>query len=74
VRHVFHRQDFGHDPLVPVPARHLVADRNLAFGGDADLDQLDYAGRKLRPALYFVDFIVQLAVDLLQKLVRFFDD
>ena len=37
--HVLLRQDLGHDALVAVAAGHLVADRDLALGGDADADE-----------------------------------
>src|SRR5207253_1157786 len=50
VRHVGHvlgGKDAGYDALVPVPAGHLVALRDLAFLGDIDPHQLVDAGRQL---------------------------
>ena len=46
-RHVLLGQDLGHDALVAVAAGHLVADRDLALGGDADADEPVDAGQQL---------------------------
>ncbi len=46
-RHVLLGQDLGDDALVAVTAGHLVADADLALGGDADPDQAVDAGQQL---------------------------
>ena len=65
-RHVLLGQDPGHDTLVAVAAGHLVADADLALGGDADADQLVDAGQQLVAALAVelanVDDLAALAV------------
>ena len=46
-RHVFGGQDARNDALVPVAARHLVADRDLSLLGDIDADDLVDAGSEV---------------------------
>src|SRR3954466_11910785 len=50
-RHVLLRQDLGHDALVAVAAGHLVADADLALGGNADADEPVDAGQQLVSAV-----------------------
>ncbi len=76
VRHVFFGQDARDHTLVPVTARHLVANLKLALHGHIDLDQLDHARGQLVALLQKLntllvdpvndlDMRVRLAVDLL---------
>ena len=51
VRHVLFGQNLGDHSLVAVPAGHLVADGDLPFGGDVDLDHLLHAAGSSSPRL-----------------------
>ena len=59
-RHVLHRQDLGDHTLVAVPAGHLVADGNHAFGRDVDLDHLQHAAAQFVAALHAVELAVAI--------------
>ena len=39
VRHVFHRNDTGYNPLVSVTTSHLISDLDLTFLSDVDTNQ-----------------------------------
>src|SRR5262249_45029293 len=67
-RHVFHRHDLGHDALVAVATRHLVARLDLALHGDKDLHHLHHARRQFITALQFLDLVKEA---LLQAFFRF---
>ena len=58
IGHVFLGQNARHDALIPVPARHLVADGDLALHRDVDFDELDDAGRQLIAAPQSSHFLV----------------
>src|SRR5690606_26392405 len=72
--HVLLRDDPRHDPLVPVTARHLVADADLALLGDVDLDELDHARRELVRLEDLVDLVLDLLADTLDPPLRLIDD
>src|SRR5690606_9240407 len=59
-RHVLLRDDPRHDPLVPVAARHLVADADLPLLGDVHLHELHNAGRELVGLEDLVDLLFRL--------------
>ena len=65
-RHVFFRHDLGDDALVAVAAGHLVADGELALGGDVDLDLLDDAGIDVVAALDAVHRAFALDLELVE--------
>ena len=65
-RHVPHRDDARDDPLVPVPARHLVADGEFAFLGHVHLRQLNDAGGKFIAELDLVLLVAELLLDTRQ--------
>src|SRR5574340_927844 len=58
VRHVLIRQDAGNDALVPVPAGHLIAHRELALHRDVYLHELDHARRQLVALAQLADFFL----------------
>ena len=73
-RHVLLGNDSGHDALVPVTARHLVADRDLALLGQIDLHELNHARRQLIGLENPVDPLLRLLLDARLLFVRRIDD
>src|SRR5690606_24070423 len=55
--------DAGDDTLVAVATGHLVADRELALGGEVDLHHLQHAGGKLVAALHVGEAALLLLLD-----------
>ena len=68
-RHVFRGNDPRDHALVTVPARHLVADRELSLLGDVDLGQLHDAGRELVTDLDLVLLVLELFFDAVDLVV-----
>src|SRR5690606_23078839 len=56
-RHVFNRNDPGHDTLVSVTAGHLIARLHLALHGDEDLNHLHHARKHLVATLDLLDLV-----------------
>ena len=73
-RHVFLGEDLGDDPLVTVPAGHLVADGDDPLGSDVDLDHLQDARRKLVASLQAVELAVFLVAERLNPRAVLPDD
>ncbi len=73
-RHVFFRARSGDDALVAVAAGHLVTDRELALGGDVDLDLLDDAGVDVIAALDAVHRALVLDFELGELVLELADD
>src|SRR5262245_18017877 len=64
IRHVLFGQDARDDALVPVAPGHLVADRQLAFHGDEDLNHLDHARRQL---VALLDLVYLLLIEVFEN-------
>src|SRR5215510_8043396 len=64
VRHVLFGQDARDHTLVPVTARHLVADRQFALHRDEDLDHLDHARGQL---VAFLDLVYLLLIEVFEN-------
>ena len=73
-RHVLLRHDLGDHALVAVAAGHLVAHRQLALGGDIDLDRLDDAAVHAFAGFGALQLLVVLHLQIVELLFEAADD
>ena len=72
--HVLLGDNLGHDTLVSVAARHLVADGKFAFRRDVNLDRLDDAGVHFVAGFQTLHFLVVLHLQIIELLFEAADD